>query len=261
MKFRMSRRKIMWLAITLAVVATISIAAWYAWNNRYFLHHLIYGEVVIDRRQWPVAGIDVSAHNGKINFELVAADSIDFVYIKSSEGAEFRDSMFTANVTAAQEAGLKAGAYHYFRKGVSGVRQASNLLDAVAAQHLDLPLAIDIEDYGNNNLVDDATTVSQLRDMLMALRDVGHVNVVLYTNGKGFSNFINNKGLPPYLLWLCAFKQPSEVKSKNPVLLQYSHYGKVKGMAGNVDRDVFIGSKEQWVNWLEDNKPPTMLKL
>lgn len=249
------------LAVAAVAAAVICVALWQGWEHRYFLHHLFYGDVEIDRSRYPVLGIDVSSHNGHVGFQKVASDSITFVYVKCSEGEDFRDSLFDINVQRAQQAGLKVGAYHYFRKGVSGVRQASNMLDAVVKHNLDLPLAVDVEDYGNNNSIDDATTIRQLRDMLMALSDVGHVNVVIYTNGKGYDNYIKYTSLPKHFLWYCAFKQPDEVKGKHHTLQQYSHYGKVRGVRGDVDLDVFVGSKTQWDEWLNEVKPPTILKL
>ncbi len=59
-------------------------------------------------------GIDVSGHQGLIDWRAVAADDIDFAYIKASEGGDFVDDMFARNWREAAAAGVDRGAYHFF---------------------------------------------------------------------------------------------------------------------------------------------------
>ena len=59
-------------------------------------------------------GIDVSAHQGSIDWASVAGDGIEFAYIKASEGGDFSDSRFRENWEAAADAGMDPGAYHFF---------------------------------------------------------------------------------------------------------------------------------------------------
>ena len=51
-----------------------------------------------------IVGIDVSAHNGDIDFERVKAEGIEFVIIKASEGSTFKDKRFVDNVRKARKA-------------------------------------------------------------------------------------------------------------------------------------------------------------
>ena len=119
----------------LLAAALLTWAAYAAWIN--FRTTPPY----VDRDMYPIGGIDISAHNGKINFREVARDGVDFVWIKASEGASFRDKRFTYNHQAAGEAGLKRGAYHFFRFDKDGVEQALNLLEAVGDRGLELGVA------------------------------------------------------------------------------------------------------------------------
>jgi lysozyme len=59
-------------------------------------------------------GIDVSHHQGVIDWERVANDGISFAYMKATEGNEFVDERFADNWRGAANAGLDRGAYHYF---------------------------------------------------------------------------------------------------------------------------------------------------
>ncbi|MDE6541089.1 MAG: hypothetical protein K2L74_03660, partial [Muribaculaceae bacterium] len=62
-----------------------------------------------DRTRYPMRGIDISAHNGLVDFRRVAADSVAFVFLKASEGDSFRDATFDDNYFRARQAGLAVG--------------------------------------------------------------------------------------------------------------------------------------------------------
>lgn len=74
-------------------------------------------------------GIDVSAHQGVIDWTRVAGDNISFVYVKATEGGDFTDSRFAQNWTGAHEAGLDRGVYHFFTLCTPGAAQAQHFLD------------------------------------------------------------------------------------------------------------------------------------
>ncbi len=140
-----------------------------------------------DRSVYPVRGIDVSAHNGSIDFNKVAADSIDFVYIKASEGATWRDAMFEQNYQAASDAGLHVGVYHFFRFDVEGWRQSVNILRAIDGLTPDLPVAIDVEEWGNPGEFTTEAIIANLRSLIELLRQNGR-EPIIYTNKNGASS-------------------------------------------------------------------------
>jgi lysozyme len=89
-------------------------------------------------------GIDVSHHQGSIDWQRVANDGISFAYIKASEGATFTDPRFAENWLGADGAGLDRGAYHFFSLCSPGGQQASNFLRFIPTR-LELPPAVDLE--------------------------------------------------------------------------------------------------------------------
>ena len=203
----------------------------------------------VPRDRYPVKGIDVSSHNGgDIDFEAVAADSVDFVYIKASEGNTFRDTLFYRNYAGAVRAGLKVGAYHYFRFDCEGWRQGRNLLDAIDRLSFDLPLAIDVEEWGNvrNYTTDDV--VRQLTDMVDYLHEYGY-KVIIYTNRTGYNRFIRFR-LDHIPVWISSF-YPRPLDA-HWTLWQHSHKGRVSGIEGVTDLDTFNGSRVEWESWLEE---------
>lgn len=94
-------------------------------------------------------GVDVSNHQGEIDWERVAGDDIEFAYIKATEGGDFVDDSFEANWDGADAAGLARGAYHFFTLCRPGDVQAANFLGTVPDDPDALPPAIDLELAGN----------------------------------------------------------------------------------------------------------------
>lgn len=93
-------------------------------------------------------GVDVSHHQGEIDWEKVAADDIEFAYIKATEGGDFVDTAFAANWAGAGDAGIDRGAYHFFTLCRAGAEQAANFLETVPTGG-ELPPAVDLELAGN----------------------------------------------------------------------------------------------------------------
>lgn len=229
--------------LTAAVLVMSGLAAW---------EHFRKTPPYVDPQKFPVAGIDVSAHNGAIDFNKVKADGIDFVFIKATEGSDFRDTRFNENYAKARRAGLKTGAYHFFRFDRDGVEQAQNLLSALGGKKPELGVAIDVEKHGNVEGVDSTLIADRLIRMTEFLNLVGY-RVTLYSNRDGYLDYIQ-KSVPGANLWICSF-------SPNPGNLewtfwQYDHHGKVNGIEGDVDRNVFYGSRQEWNNFLEGAQWP-----
>lgn len=94
-------------------------------------------------------GVDVSHHQGVVDWEAVAADGIGFVYLKATEGGDWVDPRFVANWSGAGRVGLDRGAYHFFTFCRSGAEQAANFLQTVPPGAGELPPAVDVELAGN----------------------------------------------------------------------------------------------------------------
>jgi lysozyme len=102
-----------------------------------------------DSARYPIRGIDVSRHQGEIDWQRVAGDEIDFAYIKATEGGDWRDPIFKANWDGARKAGLKTGAYHFFTLCRPAIDQAKNFVEMLPKESDALPPVLDIEYVGN----------------------------------------------------------------------------------------------------------------
>ena len=202
--------------------------------------------VELDASACPVRGIDVSAHNGDIDFDAVAADSISFVYMKATEGAEFYDALFDRNYLKASKAGIDVGAYHFFRFDSPGHIQAYNFMNSLEGKKMTLPPAIDVEDWRNADEIPVKDVVDQLSSMVGVLKSAGR-RVVIYTNKKCYDTYIKGR-FDSVQVWMCALDaEPSD--SVNWRIWQYSHRGRVRGINGNVDLDAFRGSPADFKKW------------
>lgn len=196
----------------------------------------------VDISAYGVRGIDISAHNGTIDFGKVSRSGIDFVFMKASEGTDFRDRMFRANYDSAVSHGLPVGAYHFFRYERDGVAQAVNLCKALDGRMPALGVVIDVEDAGNPSDGDTDVVVANLSEMIDYLNLRG-LTVMFYTNKDGYNRFLRD-AFAGYPLWICSF-------TDNPIdaewrFWQYSHNGRVDGISGNVDLNVFNGDRAGW---------------
>lgn len=93
-------------------------------------------------------GIDVSHHQGEVDWQAVAGDGITFAYLKATEGGDHLDTRFEASWVAAGSAGVERGAYHFFTLCTPGAAQAEHFL-ATVPEDAELPPALDLELAGN----------------------------------------------------------------------------------------------------------------
>ena len=231
------------LAVAIVTAATIVVAVFSM--SRLLRHREPHVEV--DRALYPVMGIDISAHNGLIDFDSVAAADIDFVYIKASEGDTFRDIAFPYNLLHARDAGLAVGAYHFFRFDCDGRTQAENLLSAIDRINLDLPIAIDIEEWGNPADIETELIVSRLETM-QAILEAQNFRVIFYTNKNGYTRFFKRLSSPNAQLWICSFTNPPIAAEWR--FWQHSHIGRIPGASTVVDLNTFNGSEADFQNWI-----------
>src|SRR5262245_35091013 len=114
--------------------------------------HFRAGGFALDRpspAEYPLDGIDVSHHQGPIDWTRVAAAGTDFAFIKATEGRDHVDREFAVNWVESQRAGVPRGAYHFFTFCTAGVDQAEHFLRVAPPAPDALPPVVDVEFGGN----------------------------------------------------------------------------------------------------------------
>lgn len=183
-----------------------------------------------------VLGVDVSAHQGEIDWQAVAGDGIGFAYIKATEGAGFTDSRFAENWSGARAAGVTPGAYHYFTLCSSGADQARDFLAAAPPDDAALPPALDLEfDGACQERPSSEDAQREIDAFTAAVEKAWGRRLVIYSS----SDWRRHYGLPVTDArpdWL--FSDSGRPDQEDWSLWQLRFDGKVAGIDGRVDMDV-----------------------
>ena len=230
------------------IVLAITLACTSVWAYRVFITSPPY----VDEEKYPIRGIDVSRHNGLMNLDAAADDGVEFIFIKASEGCDFRDENFRLNYRKARHAGLKIGAYHFFRFDKDGVEQAKNLIRTIGYRKLELGVVIDVEQHGNPDSIPVELVTDRLTRMKEYLNLKG-LRVMFYTNRNGYYDYLA-ECFPGSPLWICSFS--STPINAEWTFWQYNHRGHVAGIKGDVDLNAFCGSREEWESFLKGDVWP-----
>jgi lysozyme len=190
-----------------------------------------------DRDEFPTRGIDVSHHLGEIDWDRVSADDVSFVYMKASEGGDFKDGAFARNWAGAGGAGLARGAYHYFSLCKSGVEQAANFLSVLPDDPQMLAPVLDLEFTGNCTKRPPVDVVlGEISDFVTRVEQSAGKQVIFYAPEEFFRAYLKGQGLNRRLWTRSIWHSPSY--SKDWILWQYQDSGMVDGISGNVDLNV-----------------------
>lgn len=183
-------------------------------------------------------GIDVSAHNGNIDFAKVKAAGIEFVIIRAGYGKAIsqKDKNFERNYKAAKAAGLKVGVYwySYAMSTVEAAQEAAVCLEAIKGKQFEMPIYFDIEeqkqfDKGKSFCSDLVKTFCN------ALEKAGYFSG-FYTGRYAVTHYISEDVAKRYAFWVAEWGKKVNY-SGSYGMWQYSSTGKVNGIAGNVDMD------------------------
>ncbi len=194
----------------------------------------------IRRYDYPVQGIDVSHHQSRIDWSIVATEGMHFAFVKATEGITHVDSLFCYNWDSMKQEGIIRGAYHFFRPKISPLEQADNFTRSVDIEFGDLPPVLDVEVLDG---VSKESLINAVRTWLYYAEIRYGVKPIIYTNIK-FYNKILAGHFNDYPMWIAryGFRPPTLANGRDWHFWQYGNRGKIRGIAGNVDFNVFNGS-------------------
>jgi lysozyme len=211
------------------------------------------GGTAIDKHKYPVTGIDISGHTGKIDFLKISQQKIDFVYIKATEGKTFVDRNFEQNYLNSRLSIVPVGFYHFFLFNREGKDQAENFLNSIQGKKTLLPLVVDVEEWGNVTIKSRAKVIIELQTFIKLVELRTGKRLMIYANESSYEKYIMDN-FERNELWICSFNINPNI-DKKWTFWQHSHQGKYEGANGMVDINTFNGSKEEWVRYLKSLKP------
>jgi lysozyme len=183
-----------------------------------------------------VHGIDVSHHQGNIDWKLVAQDDIKAAYLKATEGNDYIDPRYQQNRVGAQRHGIDIGAYHFFTLCSSGMEQAVQFTAEAQLQTLELPPAVDLELIGSCKRRPPTSDVQ--REVSVFVREVERISkreVLLYI-GKSFNDRYAISAHIQRRRWELSFAHRPNFKW---AVWQVHGFAKIDGISGRVDLDLF----------------------
>lgn len=193
---------------------------------------------------YSIRGIDVSHHQGNIDWEklsrgTIGKEGISFVFIKATEGSDFMDENFNENFYEARDNGMIRGAYHYFKPGISAKVQADYFMKQVHLEPGDLPPVLDIEERGELSVKELQRAAKVWLD---ALEKRYGVKPILYTNYKFKESYLNTEAFAAYPYWIAHYYVQKLAYKGTWKFWQHTDCGKVYGIKGNVDLNIYNGS-------------------
>ena len=195
-----------------------------------------------------IRGIDISHHQGSPDFRRVKSAGIRFVMLKATEGVDYVDPCFHANIRAAAAAGIPVGAYHFLR-ATPLEQQVTDFLAAIKPYKVAC-LAIDVENPTKNGKVipevsnlGKAGITDRIIAIYQAIRAAGYTcPVYVYSNPSWFGTYVDKArcqaaGLKIWLAWWTSATPENTDRSSICDIWQYGK-GTVDGISGPVDVDV-----------------------
>jgi lysozyme len=189
-------------------------------------------------------GIDISHFQGRIDWSAVMQGGIAFAFIKATDGIGAVDPLFRANWNQARDAGVRRGAYHFFRAQQDSERQARNYLSMVKGDEGELPAVLDFELLGGASAEE---ALGGAKRWMEIVENEGDRKPVLYTGPAFWNTSLRSSALlAEYPLWIAHYTAALEPQVPRAwrrwAFWQHSEKGSVAGVSGPVDLDRFNGT-------------------
>lgn len=192
-----------------------------------------------------VKGIDVSYYQETIDWAAARADGVEFAFIRVSDGVTFHDPKFARNWSEAKAHGVRRGAYQFFRAHQSAEEQADLLIEAIGVlEPGDLPPVIDVESTDGQSRSTIANKVQRWLDRVEA--GLG-VRPIVYTGPYFWRDNLGGPDFARYPLWIAHYG--TNCPKVPPTWTRWAFHqrtdsGRVRGVPGNVDMNVFNGTSD-----------------
>lgn len=191
-----------------------------------------------------VMGIDISKHNGNIDWNAVKNSGVQYVILRcgyrgSASGVLVEDQKFKSNIQGATAAGLKVGIYFFSQavNEVEAVEEASMTLSLIKNYRITYPVYIDVESAnGRADGIPKATRTSVINAFCQTIRNSGYTPG-LYANKNWLTEKINTGALGGCKIWLAQYVAAPTYAGRYE-MWQYSSRGSIAGIKGNVDLNV-----------------------
>ena len=187
-------------------------------------------------------GIDVSAHQQVINWDLVKTSGIEFAMIRVGyrgwgSGTIIEDKYFERNIREAKRVGIKVGVYFYSGaiNTSEAIEEAQFVINKVRNYSLDYPIAFDFEDFENTESRYYKLDKNQRTDISIAFLEMvkrhGYTPM-MYGNPNYFNNeryFDTSRIVTQYKVWLAHYYWADSARNQYSDFVNFLASGKKTG--------------------------------
>lgn len=188
-------------------------------------------------------GIDVSNWQGYIDYREVRNSGIQVVYIKASQGSNIKDAYFDINYENAKANGLKVGFYHFLTatNTEEAQREAQFFASVISGKEPDCKLVMDYEVFGGVG-IEQSNEIAQV--FLESVKRLTNKDIIVYSDLSNAQSRFNSNIANNYELWLAYYGDYNNLRNVETawerwIGIQYTDRGRVNGINGAVDRDLY----------------------
>lgn len=200
-------------------------------------------------------------HLGRLSKKNISGNvdyKVSFIFIKSTEGTTIVNPYYRSDYAAARAHGYPVGSYHFFSHRTSGAAQAATFLRNTQFRTGDLPPVLDLEPYPSQveKMGGPIAMWSKVRNWLHIVEKRTGMRPILYVNQLFINRYFD---LAPdikhnYPVWIARY---GEYKPDVKLWIwQLAPDGRVAGIHGEVDINVFNGYNAEFKQWLQTVRRP-----
>lgn len=194
-------------------------------------------------------GIDISKHNGEIDWDTLATTGVDFAIMRLGirgygTGEIVLDEQYINNIEGANRVGIDAGVY-FFPQAITleeSIEEAEFVLENIKEYDVKLPIVIDVEAIHADGVRSDVLSVEERTDLTIAfcdrIEEAGY-ETMIYGNIVSFTKLLNISKLNDYPKWY-AFYDDYIYYPYDFDIWQYSDSGILPGIEGKVDFNIIF---------------------
>lgn len=201
-----------------------------------------------------MAGIDVSIHQGVVDWQAVAADGVEFAILQAgyrgySDGDLGEDEQFRANLSGARAAGIPIGIYFFSQATTEeeAREEARFTLELLGGETLEHPVFFDWERVDAEDVRTEAITgdmVTAFAKAFCETIEAGGYEAGIYFNQNDIYTFVDLRQLLDYPLWMAQYQTVPDF-FYDFAYWQYSDQGSVSGIEAPVDLNLWFVPKEE----------------
>ena len=196
-------------------------------------------------------GIDVSSHNGAVDWPAVKTDGIEFAMLRigyrgAQNGILHEDEYIDANMEQAIQNYLRVGVY-FFSSATSSKEideEVDLVLNKIKGYKITMPVVFDMEEFDQGGRIDDLSMEQRTKLALRfckKIKEAGYTPMIYGNMTWLYQNYDFEK-ISKYPIWLASYSTRCPMEDKFD-MWQYSNQGRVNGIPGDVDINIYLQKK------------------